>query len=101
MSKNIQFSISINENLLRKAQQKCKSRFDITLSALIKVFLASFASQKGVGFYIGDDDICQLFNRWVTKKTLEKDQKGGFKLPHPRLMDLYDLGNKKAGSNFN
>jgi len=43
-------TIRLEEELHQKAKYKCKQKFNITLSSLIKVFLASFASQKGVGF---------------------------------------------------
>ncbi len=95
-----QLNVRMPEELYNKAHKKCKDKFDISLSALIKVFLTSFTTQKGLGFYIGDDDICQLFQRWIIKKRLHKDSKGGYVIPYPRLKDLYDLGNKKARTNI-
>lgn len=43
-------TIRLDDSLHQKAKEKCKEKFNITLSSLIKVFLASFASQRGVGF---------------------------------------------------
>ncbi len=94
------FTIRLEEELFNNAKQKCKQKFDISLSALIKVFLASFTSQRGVGFYIGDDDICQLFERWLLKKNFNRQNREGFVMPRPRLKDLYDLGNKKTRAKF-
>lgn len=65
MYKNL--TVRIEKTLFDNAMKKCKTKFGISLSALIKVFLASFTSQKGVGFYVGDDDICQLFERWLSE----------------------------------
>ena len=91
-----QITIRLEDDLHQKAKQKCKNKYNITLSSLIKVFLASFASQKGIGFYIGDDDICQLFNRWLELKYERKVHPNGFRVYPPRLQDLYDLGNRKS-----
>jgi hypothetical protein len=48
-------------------------------------------SQRGVGFYVGDDDLCQLFSKWLMKKQMNKGRKGGTHLTRPYLRDLYDL----------
>ena len=93
-------TIILEDNLHKKANQKCKEKFNITLASLIKVFLVSFTSQKGVGFYVGDDDICQLFERWLREKQERKTNPNGFKVYPPRLKDLYDLGNKKTHAKF-
>ncbi|MCK4815348.1 hypothetical protein KA005_06225 [bacterium] len=93
-------TIRLEENLHKNAKYKCKQKFGISLSALIKVFLASFTSQNGVGFYIGDDDICQLFERWLREKAERKVNPNGFAVYRPRLKDLYDLGNRKTRFKF-
>jgi DNA-binding transcriptional regulator GbsR (MarR family) len=93
-------TILLEDKLHQNAKQKCKEKFNISLSALIKVFLASFTSQKGVGFYIGDDDICQLFERWLREKAERKVNPNGFAVYRPRLKDLYDLGNRKSRCKF-
>ena len=91
MKKQKLLTVRLNEDLYEMAKQKCKSDFGIGLSPLIKVFLRSFVSQRGVGFYVGDEDLSLLFNRWLHKKYLEKNRKGCAPLPGPKLKDLYDL----------
>ena len=83
----------MDAELYEMAQYKCYAQFGIGLSPLIKVFLKSFVTQKGVGFYVGDDDLCALFAKWLTKKRLDKGKKGGTHLYGPYLKDLYHLGN--------
>lgn len=95
-----QITIRLDHNLHQNAKKKCKEKFNITLSSLIKVFLASFTSQNGVGFYIGDDDICQLFTRWLREKRDRITNPNGFKVYPPRLKDIYNLGNKKTRVKF-
>lgn len=91
MSKQKQVSIRMDYELYERAKHKCKTHFGIGLSPLIKIFLKSFVTQKGVGFYVGDDDLCKMFTRWLRKKTMEQGRKGCASLPGPRLKDLYEL----------
>ena len=91
MSQKVQIIISIDKELKKFAQNKCKHQFGIGLSPLIKIFLKSFVTQKGVGFYVGDDDLCRLFSQWLSKKTMEMNRKGCAPLPGPRLKDMYDM----------
>lgn len=77
------------------AKWKCDEKYGIGLSSLIKVFLKAFVTQKGVGFYIGDDDLCQLFAKWLIKKRSDKGKVRGNHFYGPYLKDLYDLGNVK------
>ncbi len=84
-------TIRIDEELLQMAKNKCKTQFGIGLSPLIKVFLKSFVTQKGVGFYVGDEDLCKLFGRWLSKKRMEQNRKGCAPMPGPHLRDLYEL----------
>jgi len=86
-----QMLIVLDEELYKAAKYKCKDKFGIGLTPLIKIFLKSFVTQKGVGFYVGDDDIRDLFSSWLSKKKLEKGREGCAPLPGPRLKDLYDL----------
>ncbi len=95
MGKQKQLNIRINAELYEMAQYKCYLKFGIGLSPLIKVFLKSFVTQKGVGFYVGDDDLCQLFAKWLIKKRADKRKVNGFHGYGPYLKDLYDLGNTK------
>lgn len=86
-----QLTIRLDSELYGLAKKKCKDRFGIGLSPLIKVFLKSFVTQGGVGFYVGDDDLCKMFNNWLVKKSWEQKAKGRLALPGPRLKDLYSL----------
>jgi hypothetical protein len=79
----------MDPELYRRAQSKCQTQLGIGLSPLIKVFLKSFISKRGVGFYIGDPDISRQFNNWLSKKSLEMHRKGCAPLPGPKLKDLY------------
>lgn len=86
-----QLNIRISPELYEKVQDKCKNKLNISMSTLIKVFLQSFVSQEGVGFYIGEQDLKHLFNRWLLKKEVHKDKNGTGTFRRPRLKDLYDL----------
>ncbi|MBD3360555.1 hypothetical protein GF366_02005 [Candidatus Peregrinibacteria bacterium] len=91
MSKQKQLTVRVNEDLYEMAKYKCHEQFGIGLSPLIKVFLKAFVSQGGVGFYIGDEDLCNLFRKWLIKKRMNKDKKGGSHIAGPFLKDLYDI----------
>ena len=91
MSKKRQINIQLPEELYLQVKQKCKNHYDIGISPLIKMFLRAFVTQKGVGFYVGDDDLCGLFGSWLSKKQSEQGRKGCAPMPGPRLKDLYDL----------
>lgn len=86
-----QINIRLNEDLYELVKYKCNEQFGIGISPLIKVFLKAFVTQNGVGFYVGDNDICKLFHRWLSKKKLERGRDGCAPLPGPRLKDLYEL----------
>ncbi len=86
-----QLNIRLDEHLYIMAKNKCKNQFGIGLTPLIKIFLKSFVTQSGVGFYVGDDDLCKMFNSWLGKKWLEQHRKGCAPLPGPKLRDLYSL----------
>lgn len=90
-----QLTVRLDPELYRLAKQKCQDRFGIGLSPLIKVFLKSFVTQRGVGFYVGDDDLCKMFNNWLVKKNWEQKRKGCAPLPGPQLRDLYALNPSK------
>lgn len=85
-----QLNIRLNEDLYEMAQDKCYGQFGIGLS---------FTSQNGVGFYIGDDDLCKLFSRWLYKQSWDKAEfrkewrkrRVGTPVPGPRLKDIYNL----------
>lgn len=95
MKNQKQLTVRMDADLYTMAQDKCYSKFGIGLSPLIKVFLKSFITQKGVGFFVGDDDLCNLFAKWLMKKRSDKGKKSGSHIYGPYLKDLYDLGNTK------
>ncbi|MFA5820642.1 MAG: hypothetical protein WC873_00810 [Candidatus Gracilibacteria bacterium] len=90
-----QLTVRMDAKLYEAAQAKCYEQFGIGLSPLIKVFLKSFVTQRGVGFYVGDEDLCQLFSKWLTKKRLEKGISGGSHIAGPFLKDLYNLNSDR------
>ena len=97
MSKKRQINIQLDDELYQQVRHKCKNRFGIGISPLIKIFLKSFVTQRGVGFYVGDEDLCELFARWLSKKQWEKGlPKNAFRFPQPRLKDLYELSPRQS-----
>lgn len=91
MTNQKQLTVRMDAKLYDMAREKCYNQFGIGLSPLIKVFLKAFVSQRGVGFYVGDEDLCRLFTKWLIKKRLNKGIKRGTHLPGPYLRDLYEL----------
>jgi len=91
LDKQIQYNIRLNKKLYEMAKYKCRVDFGTGLTPLIKFFLRSFVTQKGIGFYVGDDDLRFLFWRWLSKKKMERGRDGCAPLPGPRLKDLYEL----------
>lgn len=92
MSKLKQINIRLDEELYQMVKLKCSRNLGIGISPLIKIFLRAFVTQKGVGFYVGDEDLCTLFDKWLRKKKLEQYRgKKCAPLSGPRLKDLYDL----------
>lgn len=71
------------------AKNKCENEFGFGITPLIKIFLRAFVSQKGIGFFVGDEDLRKIFTRWMDKKLMEKSYRG--RLPGPRLKDIYNL----------
>lgn len=97
--KQAQLNIRLNEDLYLAAQDKCNKEFGIGLAPLIKIFLRSYVTQEGVGFYVGNDDLCDLFKRWLMKKKSAKDLRGYAREPGPKLKDLYQLNPAMPGTN--
>ena len=86
-----QLTIRMNAELYQMAKNKCRQEFGIGLSPLIKIFLKAFVTQQGIGFFVGDEDLHNIFSRWLSKKSLERYRKGCAPLPGPKLKKLYDL----------
>ena len=86
-----QVNIKLNKELYEKVKNKCTFQLGIGLSPLIKIFLTSFISQKGLGLYIGDEYLSNIVSRWIRKKKLQIYRKGSAPLPGPLLKEIYDL----------
>jgi hypothetical protein len=91
MKNEHQLNLRLDAELYRLAKAKCKDQFGIGLAPLIKIFLRTFVTQRGVGFFVGDIDLKNIVSRWLTKKIFEKNRKRCSPLPGPRLRDLYDM----------
>jgi len=94
MAKNVQLTIRLEKELHDLVKYKCKKTLGIGITPLVKIFLRSFVTQRGIGFYVGDEDLCELVNKWFSKKALEAVRKGCAPLPGPRLKDIYSLNPK-------
>ena len=89
--KQQQLTIRMDAQIYQMAKHKCKEKFGIGLSPLIKMFLHAFVTQAGVGFYVGDQDLCKLFDRWLKKKQFEKSQGSRYNMFGPQMKDIFDL----------
>lgn len=91
MNKQRQLNIRIDEKIYQIVKNKCKEEFGIGITPLIKIFLKTFATQKGVGFFVGDLDLQKIIYDWLRKKYLEKGRQGCAPLAGPNLDELYKL----------
>jgi hypothetical protein len=67
-------------------------RYGIGISPLIKVFLRSFVTQQGVGFWVGDAELSELFRSWVRTKDLENLRGKRFaNIGHPPFRKLFEI----------
>lgn len=94
MSKSRQINVRIDAELYRNAKWKAE-KIGFPLATLVRVFLKSFTTQAGVGFYIGDQDLAKLFNNWMGKKQLENAGSGRLNASGPRLKDIFELSDIK------
>ncbi len=92
MLKEKRLTIRLRGELYDQVKNKCQV-LGIGVTPLIKIFLRSFVTQQGVGFYVGNDDLCSLLARWFYKKAMQKGREGCAPSSGPRLKDLYQLGN--------
>lgn len=90
MAKHKQLTIRLDPEVHRIASWKA-DKLGLPLSTLIRVFLKAFCSQRGVGFVVGDQDLAQLFNKWMDKKQFEKMHGGRVAVIGPRLKDIFEL----------
>ncbi|MFC1751237.1 hypothetical protein ACFL2V_20845 [Pseudomonadota bacterium] len=91
MSKQKQLIVRMNPELYDRAQHKCKEHYGIGLSVLVKMFLRAFVTQQGIGFFVGDQNLRDLFLRWLRRKEFEKGRKGCARMPGPLLRDIYEM----------
>ena len=94
MSKHKQISIRLDAALYETAKWKA-DKLGLPLGTLIRVFLKAMCTQRGVGFYIGDHDLAQLFNRWMNKKQFEKYRGERVAVIGSRLKDIFELSDIK------
>ena len=91
MSKQKMLTVRMDEELYEAVKHKCKNDLAINVGTLVKIFLKSFVTQKGVGFYVGDNDLADLFNGWMQKKKLERTRGSRSAIIGPKLKDIFDL----------
>ena len=94
MSKKKSFTVSLDAELYRMAKWKA-DKLGFPLATLVRVFLKSFTTQSGVGFYVGDQDLVKLLNRWMSDRQFEKRGGGSMRFGGPRLKDIFELKEKK------
>ena len=90
MAKRKTFNVSVDEELYKMAKWKA-DKLGFPLATLVRVFLKSFITQKGVGFYVGDQDLVKLLNSWMRDRQFEKAGGGRMNVFGPRLKDIFDL----------
>lgn len=61
------------------------------LATLVRVFLKSFVTQKGAGFFVGEADLVDLINKWVRHRDFERSRDGRVTISNVRLKDIFDL----------
>ena len=93
-SKYKQINIRLDAGLYETAKWKA-AKLGLPLGTLIRVFLKALCTQRGAGFYIGDQDLARLFNRWMDKKQFEKMHGGRVAVTGPRLKDIFELSDLK------
>ena len=94
MVKYVQLTIRLDHEVHRVAKWKA-DKLGLPLATLVRVFLKAFCTQRGVGFFIGDQDLAHLFNKWMDKKQFEKMQGGRVAVIGPRLKDIFELSELK------
>ncbi|MBN2307133.1 hypothetical protein JXD20_04060 [Candidatus Peregrinibacteria bacterium] len=94
MKKYKQINIRLDIGLYETAKWKA-DKLGLPLGTLVRVFLKALCTQRGAGFYIGDQDLAQLFNRWMDKRQFEKMRGSRVAVIGPRLKDIFELSNPK------
>ena len=86
-----QLTIRMDAKLYKMAKDKCNKEFGITLSPLVKIFLKSFVTQHGVGFFVGDEDLRKIILKWLSNKQFDKARGGKPIWWGPRIKDIYNF----------
>ncbi len=94
MAKYKQLTIRLDHEVHRNAKWKA-DKLGLPLATLVRVFLKAFSTQRGAGFYIGDQDLAHLFNKWMDKRQFEKMRGGRVAVIGPRLKDIFELSDLK------
>jgi len=91
MSKKITITVRLDEDLYKQAKFKSDKKLCMPLATLIRVFLKAFISQKGVGFFVGDQELTEVINKWVRKRDFERSRNGRLSIINNKLRDIFDL----------
>ena len=91
--KQHQLNIRINQQLYAMVKEKCRREFGIGIAPLIKIFLKTFVTQDGLGFFVGDVQLRKLIHSWILKKSTERGYKDKecSHLFGPKLNELYRI----------
>ena len=91
--KQHQLNIRVNQQLYAMVKNKCEREFGIGIAPLIKIFLKTFVTQDGLGFFVGDVQLRKLINNWILKKSSEKSNNGKecSHLFGPKLREIYRI----------
>lgn len=91
MSKKVTITIRLDEDLYQLAKYKSDKQLCMPLATLIRVFLKSFVTQSGVGFFVGDHDLTDLINKWVRHRDFERKRDGRLTIHNMKLRDIFNL----------
>lgn len=91
MSKQVTITIRLDEDLYKQAKIKADKKLCMPLATLVRVFLKAFVTQSGVGFFVGNHDLTELINKWVSHRKFEKMHGGRVNMNYIKLRDIFDL----------
>jgi len=91
MSKKITITIRLDEDLYKQAKYKSDKKLCMPLATLVRVFLKAFVTQTGVGFFVGNNDLTDLINKWVRHRDFERSRDGRLTIHNMKLRDIFNL----------
>jgi antitoxin component of RelBE/YafQ-DinJ toxin-antitoxin module len=91
MSKKVTITIRLDEDLFKEAKYKADKILCMPLATLIRVFLKAFTTQKGIGFFVGEQDLVELINKWIHHRQFERESEKRYTIHNNRLRDIFDL----------